>query len=134
MDAANKIEAIRLLRDRTGMGLADAKEAVEAGHLPDKAHAPAPRALQQLPAAATALLREGNKIEAIKLIRQAGGLGLKEAKELADAAEREFAALSGAGSEALGPGQVPRTRFTPVLVASIAVAAAAAAWFALGRL
>ena len=86
---------------------------------------------EPLPPDVRAAMNASNKIEAIKLIRQAGGLGLKEAKELADAAEREFAAVSGVGSEALGPGQVPRTRFAPALAATVAIVVAA--WFMFGR-
>jgi len=37
-----------------------------------------------------ALLRAGHKIEAIKLLRQRTGVGLKEAKEAADALERQL--------------------------------------------
>ena len=38
-----------------------------------------------LSSAAEAALRGGNKIEAIKIIREERGLGLKEAKDLVDA-------------------------------------------------
>jgi hypothetical protein len=38
-----------------------------------------------LPPAALSALRQGNKIEAIKEVRAAHGLGLKEAKDLVDA-------------------------------------------------
>ena len=38
----------------------------------------------QLPVAALAALRQGNKIEAIKLIREQQGIGLKEAKDRVD--------------------------------------------------
>ncbi len=37
-----------------------------------------------LPIAAIAVLQEGNKIEAIKLVRETSGLGLKEAKDLVE--------------------------------------------------
>jgi ribosomal protein L7/L12 len=36
-------------------------------------------------------LRQGNKIEAIKVYRQATGLGLKEAKDAIDALEQQLA-------------------------------------------
>jgi len=38
----------------------------------------------QLPSAAIAALQQGNKIEAIKIIRQERGIGLKEAKDAVD--------------------------------------------------
>jgi len=36
---------------------------------------------EQLPSAAVAALQQGNKIEAIKIVRQERGIGLKEAKD-----------------------------------------------------
>ena len=46
-----------------------------------------PDALKNLPLpdAAKLALRQGNKIEAIKLVREAHGLGLKEAKDVVEA-------------------------------------------------
>lgn len=41
----------------------------------------------QLPAAAAAALRSGNKIEAIKIVRAELRIGLKEAKDLVDASD-----------------------------------------------
>jgi ribosomal protein L7/L12 len=38
----------------------------------------------ELPTEALAALQTGNKVEAIKLVRAARGLGLKEAKDLVD--------------------------------------------------
>ncbi|MFZ1547045.1 MAG: ribosomal protein L7/L12, partial [Candidatus Nitrotoga sp.] len=58
MDASNKIEAIRLLRAHTGLGLHDAKEAVEAGSIPTIPQAP-PDLPTQLPAEAIAALQRG---------------------------------------------------------------------------
>ena len=40
----------------------------------------------KLPDAAKLALRQGNKIEAIKIVREAAGLGLKEAKDVVEAA------------------------------------------------
>jgi len=85
--AGNKIAAIKLYRDATGAGLAEAKEAVEliaAGKPPkDASRAPQPDepGLQRVSAAISA----GNLIEAIRLYRTATGVGLKEAKEAVDA-------------------------------------------------
>jgi ribosomal protein L7/L12 len=85
--AGNKIAAIKLYRDATGAGLAEAKEAVEliaAGKPPkagDRPPQPDESALQRVSAAISA----GNLIEAIRLYRTATGVGLKEAKEAVDA-------------------------------------------------
>lgn len=85
------IEAIRLYRERTGKGLAEAKAAVDALHAktagrPEDAAAPA----MELEAEIIPLLKEGRKIEAIKLHRERTGAGLKESKEAVERlAERE---------------------------------------------
>jgi hypothetical protein len=50
-----------------------------------------------LPAEAVAALERGNKIEAIKLVRQAHGIGLKEAKDAVDAYESRRAPARRAG-------------------------------------
>ena len=83
-----KVEAIKLLRERTGAGLAEAKTAVEsleAGGPAALAARPAVRA--ELEAELRAFLPD-RKIEAIKLYRERTGAGLKEAKEAVEALER----------------------------------------------
>ena len=89
--AGRKIEAIKLYRDATGAGLAEAKEAIElieAGKPPKDSTGAAigdDRALL----AVSDLVAKGNKIEAIRRYREATGLGLKEAKDAVDALERQ---------------------------------------------
>jgi ribosomal protein L7/L12 len=95
-----KIEAIKLLREKTGLGLRESKDHIDA--LEAKAAAkgpvatvrpPPPREIvrpgkiapEQLDEALLPLLREGRKIEAIKLHREQTGLGLRESKNYADA-------------------------------------------------
>lgn len=85
-----KINAIKLLRSRIPMGLAEAKQAVEeieAGRVP--AHwpgRPRPQDItdRSLVDQATDLKRQGRLIEAVKLVRQRTGLSLREAKDLVD--------------------------------------------------
>jgi ribosomal protein L7/L12 len=86
--AGNKITAIKLYRDATGAGLAEAKEAVEliaAGKPPPSGAAPSASAdaMQEV----SALLAAGRKIEAIRVYRTAAGVDLKAAKEAVDAFE-----------------------------------------------
>jgi large subunit ribosomal protein L7/L12 len=79
-----KIEAIKVYREATGAGLAEAKDAVEALE-----------AGQKLPSSAVfdqesekdivALLEQGQKIEAIRIYREKTGAGLKEAKDAVEA-------------------------------------------------
>jgi ribosomal protein L7/L12 len=89
--AGRKIEAIKLYRDATGAGLAEAKEAVElieAGR-PPKTESGAVIGDDRALHAVSALVAKGNKIEASKRYREATGLGLKEAKDAVDALERQ---------------------------------------------
>lgn len=58
---------------------------------------------EPLPPEVLAALQRGNKIEAIKLLRQLTGLGLKEAKDAVEAAPQH--AQLGQGS----PGEVSRS-------------------------
>lgn len=95
-----KIEAIKRYRERTGAGLKEAKDAVEA--LERGAALPAPR---PLPAEGTfekdviLLLEQGRKIDAIKLYRERTGRGLKDAKDAVEklAFERGLAPARGGG-------------------------------------
>lgn len=79
-----KIAAIKLWRERTGVGLKDAKEAVEAierGETPVVFLPTAPSSDASGLEAVKDAMRRGKKIEAIKLYRAATGAGLKEAKD-----------------------------------------------------
>ena len=82
--AGNKIEAIKVLREATGMGLAEAKAAVErleqGGSLPAR---PAPSS-SALPLEVRDLARQGKTVEAIKRLRERSGMSLQEAKTLVD--------------------------------------------------
>ena len=89
--AGRMIDAIKLYREATGAGLAEAKEAVEliaAGRPPRSGAAPtlATDALQEV----SALVKAGRKLEAIKRYRQEAGVDLKGAKDAVDALELEF--------------------------------------------
>ena len=54
---------------------------------------------QPLPAAAVAALQAGNKIEAIKIVRAAQGIDLKDAKGAVDAYIRQHPALAASQAE-----------------------------------
>jgi ribosomal protein L7/L12 len=91
--AGKKIEAIKLARQQTGLGLKEAKdyvEALERGEpvtpLPPRQSSGAPGGPSSalMEQAARALVAQGKKIEAIKLVRQQTGWGLKEAKDYVD--------------------------------------------------
>jgi polar amino acid transport system substrate-binding protein len=99
------VEAIKLMRAGTGLGLKETKDALEAymrGEPPAAGFAPSPLAPGgPLPAQVREALDQGNKIEAIRRLRGLTGLGLKEAKDAVEAAG------VGQGQSAdLSPGQV----------------------------
>ncbi len=90
-----KIDAIKLYREQTGLGLKEAKDAVEAIERGETPALPSPRLLATAPHpysidldSITALARQGNKIGAIKLYREQTGVGLKEAKDAVEAIAR----------------------------------------------
>lgn len=75
-----------------------------------------PVSLPPLPAEAASALARGQKIEAIKIVREHTGLGLKESKDLVDAHEAHADPRSAApgstptaGRHDRAPGEVPRS-------------------------
>ncbi len=83
-----KSQAIKLYRERTGVGLKEAKEAVEAlerGEAPQTRPSTASYSDGEI----VSLLKQGEKIQAIKLYRDRTGAGLKEAKDAVEALARD---------------------------------------------
>ena len=86
--SGSKVLAIKLLREQSGLGLAEAKQLLESA---DAGAADSPLAMNSaIPASAElrihAAMASGNKLEAVKLLKEATGLGLAEAKERIDEA------------------------------------------------
>lgn len=86
LDQGNKIEAIKRLRESTRIGLKEAKDLVE-----NHGRGAVQGIPEILPDAASVAdaLQKGNKIEAIKRLRQQTGLGLKDAKDAIDALQKD---------------------------------------------
>ena len=122
------IEAIKLLRAATGLGLKEAKDAIDAQASETEAQMPAPTA-DKLPPEVMAALQRGEKVEAIKLLRAATGLGLKESKDLVDAVQVE---ASTAGDTHLAPGELPRPGNTVWIVVCLVIVCAFAWYFLRG--
>lgn len=127
----NKIKAVKLFRDQTGLGLAEAKEAVEAGALGEGALNP--DAAQDLSANVTAALAQGNKLLAIKLLCQTNGMGLQQAKAIADNAASKVRTAGATGGHGLAPGEVQRPRRSLAVFVVLLVVAGAVAWVVFGR-
>lgn len=88
LQAGNKIEAIKLCREATGLGLAEAKDFVERLEIsPETPLTSAPESGALSPVAD--LLFAGQKIQAIKLYREQvqPGAGLAEAKQAVERLE-----------------------------------------------
>lgn len=79
-----KIEAIKVYREATGAGLAEAKTAVESIEAGEPVQSASELAIPELAEQIVDLLKQGQKIEAVKLYREHAGVGLKEAKDIVD--------------------------------------------------
>lgn len=139
IDNGQLIEAIKRLRAATGLGLKEAKDLIDAhqrgkavGFGNDSATA-AMGSPFHVPDAVRQALAEGNKIEAIRLLRDHEGLGLKEAKDRADAIEQsmgEPASIGmGATAPGLSPGQQPSGGAGSWIVVAVVVVIAVGAYF-----
>jgi ribosomal protein L7/L12 len=90
LEQRKKIQAIKVVRQHSGLGLAEAKFVVEEVErtgqlrLPEPGHPPTASVDEDVLDSARRLKTEGKAIEAIKLIRQHTRLGLKEAKDVYD--------------------------------------------------
>ena len=89
LTAGNKINAIKIYRQRTGVGLKEAKDAIDRMALELKT-ARSERSNQTDhglvdPDELQRLIRAGKKIQAIKYYRETTGVDLKEAKDAVDA-------------------------------------------------
>lgn len=90
------LDAARRLQSRTGLSLDEAAAEIErlrAGITPLDPAA-APTETDPITPEIAEAIRAGRKIEAIKLYRQAHGLGLKEAKDAVDAHEAAYRSIA----------------------------------------
>jgi ribosomal protein L7/L12 len=162
------VEAIKRLRKATGLGLAEAKATIDA-HL--RTASGAARSVDPRAAAATAIdqaglvlpevvleaLRRGDKLGAVRLLRERTGLGLKAARKRIEAASgssldsgappHEFAPAPAVemprnaavpqppltlDRRGLGRGEVPRSNAAAWWIALLAAAAFAIYYFSSG--
>jgi len=84
LDQGQKIQAVKLYKDQTGVGLAEAKEAVESMQADaDPPSSPAEPG-GDLEAELLRLLGRGDKLEAVKLYKDQNGTSLLEAKQVVE--------------------------------------------------
>jgi ribosomal protein L7/L12 len=131
-EAANRgdvIGAIKVLREAKGLGLKEAKEAVEAYARGVRSGSSAGG---EIPLSAIASLHQGDFIEAIRHTREATGLGLKEAKEAVEghlarhpSVEEQFRVAGGRSASSM------ERRFA--VIAAVVAAAAGVLWFLAAR-
>jgi len=130
MASGQKIEAIKLVRDETGLGLKEAKDAVERcaqGGSPDIAEdlivqRAAAQGGAQVDGEIKALLHSGRKIEAIKMLRMRSGLDLKASKDIIDGLERTGTGRTQSAVERDGRGGGRRWIVVLLLVIAAAMA------------
>ncbi len=83
LEKGNKIEAIKILREETGINLKEAKELID--YVIIKRTQPGDNIKNKdnisVPGTVLNYLREGKKIDAIKALRHETGLGMKDAKD-----------------------------------------------------
>ena len=131
------IQAIKLLRQSTGLGLKEAKERVDQQTLGMRAHVPQSPAPHALPSNVAAALSRGDKIDAIRLLREATGLGLKEAKDVVDVYQGSklptptptSASTPTSKRTGLAPGQVPASGSQTWVALTLLGLALAASYF-----
>lgn len=123
-----KIEAIKLLREASGMSLKETKDFIERDASPEALEAVIRHAARPATIGrdddVRRLAAAGQVIEAIKLLRQQTGLGLKEAKAAVDAMRPPKPSKS--------TGQVGESPPLKWLLAAAVAAALCAALYALG--
>lgn len=122
LQRGNAVEAIKLLRESSGLGLKEAKDAIDEHLRGSPACTGAAASVRPFPPSVAGALHRGNKIEAIRLLREHTGLGLKEAKDAIDASQQE----PSAGMGKLAPGEVPRSNSVIWWIVVLAVACIAA--------
>lgn len=104
INSGRKIEAIKLYREQTGKGLKEAKEAVEAmmrGEVPTQPQQTKTTLTSADEQEILTQLRDGRKIEAIKIHRKLTGAGLRDAKLAVDRLAQEHG-IQASGGGCLG--------------------------------
>src|SRR3990167_7039470 len=108
LERGSAIEAVKLLREATGLGLKEAKDLIDQHHRGRTTTIAVGDTASTLPPEVLSALQQGKKIEAIRLLREKTGLGLKDAKEAVESIQAK-----GEGMPAFrSPGEVAKSSNT----------------------
>lgn len=112
------VDAIKLLRGTT-LGLRDAMQILDAYKRGTAAQGATRVTVGSVPPEVKEALEHGNKIEAIKRLRAASGVGLKQAKDAVETAHQPLK-TGPADLKGYSPGEVPRTQnFAWIVVVAV---------------
>jgi ribosomal protein L7/L12 len=119
LQKGNTIEAIKILREETGMNLLEAKEAIEkgAGANPDR-NSPFVHQQKTISGEVLHQLSLGKKIDAIKVLRGETKMGLKDAKDAVEQALLDHPEIKHQYDESNKPGII--TFFRTALIFAVA--------------
>ena len=129
LQQGKKLEAVKLLCEATGLGLKEAKDAIDQHMSGEPATVVSSPSVAPLPTSVLEVLQRGSKVEAIKLLREQTGLGLGEAKDWVDAFPQGSRANMGSAS----PGEVSRSGGLVWWSVALAVATLVAYYVLRGR-
>ena len=104
MRGGNKLAAVKRLRESTGIGLKQAKALVDL-HGADAATPAVDASGLVLPQSVRDAMDAGRKVEAIRLLREQTGQGLRDAKEAVEV----YAASTATGDPEWSPGAVAKS-------------------------
>lgn len=104
MRSGNKLQAVKRLHESTGVGLLQAKALVEM-HGSDAMTPAVDASGLVLPKSVRDAMDAGRKREAVRLLREQTGQGVRDAKEAVEV----YAASTATGDAALSPGAVAKT-------------------------
>ena len=113
----NKIEAIKLLRQATGLGLKESKDAIDRHAGLQRSDPSGASSRVQIPPAVIDALQRDKKVEAVRLLRDTSGLDLKGAKDRIDMHLNE----SQRNLHERAPGEVPRSNGLAGWIVTLAI-------------
>lgn len=131
LDQGEKINAIRLLRQHTGLDLKSAKAAVETGRLNGPSPSPNGQHPQQLSRQVSRALDAGHLLQAIKLLWQDKDRSARKPPTNRFSATKSAEPRNVYRPGGLGPGEIPHRPLSPGLITFSIALTAVFAWLLL---